>query len=123
MTDTVEDPKSTLLCRTIRLSASGVFRRPSADRNDKIVTTAAIRFMAHLVNQKAPLHRLHVHIHWALSERVSAGVRCMTSDRPAHIHDKRLDIAPGKYPKAIQIPKRFGNLVFSTAVDFDERDC
>ncbi|CAE7234390.1 ncm [Symbiodinium natans] len=46
------------------------FRR-AYKRNDKIVTTAAIRFMAHLVNQKVASELLALHIATLLLERVT----------------------------------------------------
>mmetsp|Transcript_31157 Transcript_31157/g.74329 ORF Transcript_31157/g.74329 Transcript_31157/m.74329 type:complete len:641 (+) Transcript_31157:90-2012(+) len=46
------------------------FRR-AYKRNDKIVTTAAIRFMAHLVNQKIASELLALHVATLLLERVT----------------------------------------------------
>merc|ERR1712137_1255145 len=46
------------------------FRR-AYKRNDKIVTTAAIKFMAHLVNQKVVSELLALHVATLLLERVT----------------------------------------------------
>jgi len=48
----------------------GQFRR-AYKRNDKIVTTAAIKFMAHLVNQKVVSELLALHVATLLLERVT----------------------------------------------------